>query len=173
MHLTDTPSQIYPNIRRLIDAIKPNVILHTGDVCDDVKLELYPNQIDLYEKKIQHLASMVSQTPYAQWHITPGNHDDIGLLRKVFKKAHIHEDYGILHMPFGKVGFSHYHHNLMDFDLSVRCFGHDLSVESVLPALLNGLEAIYVIQTHPFKIYSIPYPFWTDDYRKKTMKMGF
>ena len=36
LHISDTPSAIYPALRGLLRKLKPQVILHTGDLCDHI-----------------------------------------------------------------------------------------------------------------------------------------
>jgi hypothetical protein len=40
LHISDTPSEIYPFIFKIIDVLKPKYIIHTGDLADNVKLEI-------------------------------------------------------------------------------------------------------------------------------------
>ncbi|CDF58680.1 metallophosphoesterase [Thermobrachium celere] len=50
LHISDTPSNIYPELIRLVKKLSPDYIIHTGDVVDNIKLELYPFKLKEYEK---------------------------------------------------------------------------------------------------------------------------
>ena len=48
LHISDTPSEIYPYIFKIIDILKPQYIFHTGDLADNVKLEINKDRIKGY-----------------------------------------------------------------------------------------------------------------------------
>ena len=39
LHISDTPESIYPYLFKLIDNLAPDLIIHTGDLVDNFKLE--------------------------------------------------------------------------------------------------------------------------------------
>ena len=42
LHISDTPSTMFPYLRRAIRRLRPAWVVHTGDLVDDIKLENRP-----------------------------------------------------------------------------------------------------------------------------------
>ena len=38
LHVSDTPSVFYPDLARLLAAVRPRFVVHTGDLADEVKI---------------------------------------------------------------------------------------------------------------------------------------
>ena len=74
LHIGDTESWEYPCVRHLFELVKPDVILHTGDMADEVKIGRHPEYRYEYVRKISVLLDMMKQTG-ARLVIVPGNHD--------------------------------------------------------------------------------------------------
>lgn len=173
LHLSDTPSQIYSDLRSLIHTIKPTHIVHTGDLVDDVKLEIFPNQQDQYAYKLKNLSKVLA---CKNLHIAVGNHDDRQLIKKHFTNAQIANTFDRLDTPYGVVYYAHKFHAIKNMKADYFMFGHNLDQKSQIdlkPAKLNGLEALYVIDSNSSEIISLNYPRFTDDYRLKKSRMGF
>lgn len=74
LHIGDTESWEYPCLRHLFELVRPDVILHTGDMADEVKIGRHPEYRYEYVRKISVLLDMMKQTG-ARLVIVPGNHD--------------------------------------------------------------------------------------------------
>lgn len=165
VHISDTPSFIYNAIIRMIKKIRPKVIIHTGDIVDDVKLEIRPQLIDVYKKEANKFIDEISK--YAELVIlVPGNHDDFTKLKlndnvKIFKEGDVFIFNGL------RLGLSHKYENLphnCDFYL----YGHDKN--GLNDCFLNGIKNINVIKDK--EIFKLCYPIGTDNYRLKISRMG-
>ena len=76
LHLADTPSTFYGAVRRLVNTLEPMCVIHTGDLADDVKLELNPGELQRYRRKLVELRRAISPRENRKLVIVTGNHDD-------------------------------------------------------------------------------------------------
>ena len=74
LHIGDTPSRDYPYYKTLIEKIKPDVIVHTGDLADEVKVGRHPELTEEYISKIELILSILESSG-AEIFIVPGNND--------------------------------------------------------------------------------------------------
>ncbi len=88
MHLSDTPDNIYPFILNLIEKTRPDYIVHTGDLADNFKIERRPELKDKYAASVEILLRILENSK-SEVYIVPGNEDDVEILRKLVKRAHI------------------------------------------------------------------------------------
>lgn len=174
IHLTDTPSQIYKELKRLIEAVNPDYVIHTGDICDDIKLERSPKKIDLYEKKIARFAKLMASFQNTKFYFVIGNHDDRPTVEKNFPDAVIIDQPSLIETELGLFYVAHEYKDMEDVQADYYLFGHDMTQNSIAlddKWLLNGLEHIYVLRGNPIQITIIEYPYSTDSLRqKKTFK---
>ena len=75
LHIGDTESQSYPFFRALIKAVKPHVIIHTGDVADEVKVGRIPSTREEYLHKIKVMCDMMASSGAEELIVVPGNND--------------------------------------------------------------------------------------------------
>src|SRR5699024_3162657 len=76
LHIRDTPVQVYNYIFRLIDIVKPDFIIHTGDMADNIKLEMNRNRIDCYSKGATKLIDGLEKNTTSEIYYVLGNHDN-------------------------------------------------------------------------------------------------
>lgn len=175
IHLTDTPSQIHKEIQRLIIAVKPKYVVHTGDLCDDIKLERSPRKIDLYDRKIAHFAKLMAKCPGTQFYFVIGNHDNYSTVKNYFPNAQIFDKPGYIENEFGRFSVGHEYKDISTFKSDFYLFGHDMSQNSKHSDdrwILNGLEYIYVLKGNPIELITIEYPYSTDYLRQKKSWVG-
>lgn len=79
LHMSDTPTAIYGYLARLLRRVNPSVVIHTGDLADDIKLELYAGEEGHYRAAMLRLAGIL-QSPHRRVYIVLGNHDRLDLL---------------------------------------------------------------------------------------------
>ncbi|NLK65760.1 MAG: metallophosphoesterase, partial [Tissierellia bacterium] len=121
LHISDTPSEIYPYIFKIIDILKPQYIFHTGDLADNVKLEINKDRIKGYCSLVKGLVEGLEKSD-AKVYYFMGNHDDYEAVSKLSKKGTILEE-GLI--TIGELNFraGHYYKEYpykADFNL----FGH-------------------------------------------------
>ncbi|MBR3837645.1 MAG: metallophosphoesterase [Clostridia bacterium] len=88
LHIGDTDSATYPYFRKLIEMVKPQIILHTGDLADEVKLERFPERAEEYRFKAAHLIDIMRQSG-ANMILVVGNHDSYDILKELAPDAEI------------------------------------------------------------------------------------
>jgi predicted phosphodiesterase len=174
MHISDTPTMAYSAIKHLIALLNPDYIVHTGDLADNIKLELHPDQLDQYSRKIKSLASILLASR-AEIYITIGNHDHLETVKNIFPFATIFRKTGYININDTKIGISHYHHTIDSHDLDLLLYGHNLTTGSQFeskPCFSNALEGIFIYDFKPLKVHRLSYPLGTDDVRMSKFKAG-
>ena len=74
LHISDTVTASYPYVKRLIDLVKPTLILHTGDMADELKAGRIAQHVHPYEQKVVQLLKILKESGAEVW-IVPGNND--------------------------------------------------------------------------------------------------
>ena len=86
LHISDTPYSIFPALSNLVLTLKPEYIIHTGDLVDNIKLELYPKSLNRYKMYIKNLMKIM-QKPFVKGiYISLGNHDDAETIKEYIGK---------------------------------------------------------------------------------------
>lgn len=168
MHITDTPDVIYPFLRRLIRIVKPDVVIHTGDIVDNIKLEFSPTKIGLYEKKLKVLMTILKDVKTVYYCV--GNHDDETLIKKYLYTHSYVVKTGVYQAENCKLAFAHQYKDIHS-DADFKLFGH-CPIDIVDQTLCNGLNAIYMIDGKSKRRSEIPYPRDIDDFRLKKHSLG-
>lgn len=89
LHIGDTHSLDYPYYKKLIQIIKPDIILHTGDMADEVKVGRMPEKRYEYLTKIEWFTNMLNESG-ARLIIVSGNNDLTDEIRKMLPTAEIY-----------------------------------------------------------------------------------
>lgn len=165
LHISDTPSSIYPEIKRIIKIIKPHYIIHTGDIADNIKLELYPSYIDRFKHESRKILRILNNSSSAKIFLCLGNHDHPGITKKHSGRIEIIEDRKVIEIEGKRLAVSHYSDRLKDLKADMYLFGHDLSIESQVirgKICLNGIEAMHLIDLESLHVEKIGYPVGTN-----------
>lgn len=173
LFLSDTPSTLFGALPSVFEKVRPEIIIHGGDLCDDLKIEKSPGLIDLYEAKVKRLLRMLENSGADEVVLVVGNHDDLEVLKKwaaapVF--TIVESDrfswrghrIAVEHKPFG------------DREAEYVFFGHNLDrrTDGEGPSkAFNGIEALYVIAADG-RVTALPYPPGTNDERLRRRKGG-
>ena len=176
MHLTDTPDIIFPYLKRLIKLIEPDIIIHTGDLVDNIKLELTRQEIEIYDKRVMKLLTILRSQQPEQILISIGNHDDDAIIKKYLQLNEFLFEKSSITIEKRTYCFAHKHTMFTDESADYFLYGHSPNVptnKNIEPYYLNGLSAIYVIDAESGKIIEVPYPKDTDYFRQKKFKLGF
>lgn len=173
LHISDTPSSLYPEIRRVIRILKPDYIVHTGDIADDIKLHMHPSYLSRYKHEAKKMLKILN-TSSARWvYLSLGNHDDLEFVKKHAGRIEVIEDKKLLEINDKAFAICHYSDHLSDVDADIYLYGHDLSIGSQSVGekeYLNGISAIHLIDVATLDIVKLDYPLGTDNERLKRRK---
>lgn len=89
LHIGDTESNTYPFYRKLIELVKPDVIVHTGDFADEVKIGRHPEYRYEYTVKTREIVEIMRSSG-ARLIFAVGNHDVYEVLQELAPDAEIH-----------------------------------------------------------------------------------
>ena len=165
LHISDTPSQFYPELGRLIKRLKPDYIIHTGDLVDNIKLEQSTVALARYHREVKALKNILCTPGLLGVYIALGNHDDSPYVHILFEMFSVTDTYATVEISGLKLAFSHYVDQLTNLDADLYLYGHNIDQEKRSTHYLNGLTAIHVIDLNPYQVHRIPYPLGVDDAR--------
>ncbi|WP_456397833.1 metallophosphoesterase [Palaeococcus sp. (in: euryarchaeotes)] len=168
MHISDTPDNIYPFLLNIIERTKPNYIIHTGDLVDNIKLERKPELKDRYRKSLKSILHILENSG-AQVYIVPGNEDDENILKEVAKNSKILFPGSILEIEGLKLALGHEFRDVIKIDADLKLYGHNFKV--ILKGL-NGVLNVNFILLPSRKIVKIKYPDGTNFERGYKMMRG-
>lgn len=176
IHISDTPVFSYRAILKLIHILKPKYLVHTGDISDDMKVEIYPNlESEARKKAISFIDSIISQQ--FKTYISLGNHDSYSILSEYKNNDYIEitDSTAYIKIKEKNIAYSHYSNLLKKSPGDINLYGHDLSIPSQTidnKIFLNGIEGINIINLNTFEIYKLDYPAGTDSSRLRKFKTG-
>lgn len=166
LHISDTPSQIYKPLISLIEEIQPDTIVHSGDLADDIKLEMHPGELTRYSDTVAELLIPVIELT-ERLIVVPGNHDSTQAIQEISKSLDIIKPGSIVSIFDVTFGLSH---DIKDLpgNAGFMLYGHNFEAPAAdTPAIfLNGVMGINIILLPSCKVFSVPYPKGTDYYRK-------
>lgn len=173
LFLSDTPSTLYGALPSLFEKVKPEIIIHGGDLADNFKLEKSPGLIDLYETKVKKLVRILEESGADEVILVLGNHDDEEVLRRL-AAAPIFRIVESDRFTWHGIGVAVEHKPFDVGDTDLAFFGHNLERRTNTGGpnkQLNGIEAIYIIDSEG-GITALRYPPGTNDERLRRRKGG-
>lgn len=176
LHISDTPSNFYPGLKMLIRELRPKIIVHTGDLVDNIKLELYPDRRHIYTKKVNQLINMLESSCAEKVYLALGNHDDKPIVKNCTKRSIVVEGSRTIVIVKDKYKISHFFHEIIKAPEKYNLFGHDLAMPSKTEndrVYLNGITGINIIALGSKSIFTLPYPYGTNDDRMCKSNIGF
>jgi len=160
MHTGDTPESVYPFLESLIEEFRPEVIVHTGDLVDNIKLERRPDLRPAYEAGLRRLARILKASG-ARLYIVPGNEDDPELLRRFFGESLV-EPGSVVEIGGRTFALGHSWRDVADKEADFRLYGHNFEV---IPDGLNAVLGVNFIFLPEGRVVRVDYPVGTDTYR--------
>ncbi|WP_457741653.1 metallophosphoesterase [Thermococcus sp.] len=167
MHVSDTPENVYPFLRMLIEEYKPDVIIHTGDLADNIKLERRPELKPLYAGSLRKLARILKGSG-ARLYIVPGNEDDEKTLREFFGDSLV-EPGTVMEIGGKKLALGHCWRDVVDKEADFKLYGHNFKV---IPRGLNAILGVNFIFLPSGRVVKIGYPTGTDTARGYKLRRG-
>lgn len=172
LHISDTPVDIYGYIYRIIDILKPQYIIHTGDMADNIKLEIYKNRIDSYFSGVKKLIERLEKNDFAKIYYALGNHDDLETVSNLTKKGTILDD-GILTIGGYNLLVNHYYKEAPYSNIDFHLYGHSFEpghFNENGTIGLNGLLNINIIDLSDKRVFHLEYPTSTNTSRGMKLK---
>ncbi|WP_297478704.1 metallophosphoesterase [Thermococcus sp.] len=167
MHISDTPEKVYTFIAELIDEYKPDVIIHTGDLADNIKLERKPELRPLYIGAVRKLARILKSSG-AELYIVPGNEDDVELVKKFFGKSVV-EPGSVIEINGKTLALGHTWEDVADKNTDFKLYGHNFRV---IPKGLNAVLGVNFVFLPSGMVVRMDYPVGTDTARGYKLRRG-
>ena len=128
LHIGDTYSKHYPYFKKLISVIKPDIIIHTGDMADEVKVGRIPGTRYEYRSKIKFITDTLNESE-ARVIIVPGNNDVEEDIREFIPRAEVYPENTIITLDGVECRIGHMVMH-MTFDKKWSFYGHGFTGES-------------------------------------------
>ncbi|WZL74552.1 metallophosphoesterase [Clostridiaceae bacterium 35-E11] len=176
LHISDTPASFFSPLHAIIKKLKPDYIVHTGDLVDNIKLEIYPNRAKEYKKRVKVLIELLENSSAQNIYLALGNHDNKNIVTEICKRSHLIEKSRKITIEGLEINISHFPTEIIKSPSPFNLFGHDLTLHSILKdekVYLNGLLGIYIMTLESKKIFTLAYPYGTNDSRLGKTKIGF
>jgi len=173
MHISDTPESIYSHIYKMLNHSQPDVIIHTGDLVDNLKLEDSGDELlPLYQKKSAEFISNLEKLTAARIIYVPGNHDKVDIIENNTNRSEVIAEGSIIELDGVKIGLSHYPENLPQ-NADINLFGHNQKQEFESSSkYYNGILNMNYLLLPSKSDYKINYPWTVNQGRKyKTFNM--
>ncbi|WP_297548439.1 metallophosphoesterase [Thermococcus sp.] len=167
MHVGDTPESVYRFIERLIDDYRPEIIIHTGDLVDNVKLERKPELKPAYEAGLRKLARILKGSK-AKLYIVPGNEDDVELVKRFFGESVV-EPGSVIEINGKTLALGHTWEDVVNKNADFKLYGHNFRV---IPKGLNAVLGVNFIFLPSGRVVRIDYPVGTDTARGYKLRRG-
>lgn len=175
LHISDTPICFFSPLETLIRKLKPEYIIHTGDLVDNLKLQFSESLLPRYERSLKMLMDIMEASTAKEVYIVPGNHDRVNIIENFSRRSIIKESPSNINIEGINIRVSHYANDVMMDSQDINLFGHDLSLYSSTledRIYLNGISSINIITIESRQVFKLLYPFGTDDMRLKRGKIG-
>ncbi len=82
LHIGDTASYAYPYYNDLIKKVRPDIIIHTGDLADEVKAGRIPTAKAEYQENVKKISQIFKNSNAEKIYIVPGNNDITEIIEK-------------------------------------------------------------------------------------------
>lgn len=175
LHISDTPINFFYALKRLITELSPEIIIHTGDLVDNIKLGIYKGFASKYDYHVQSIINILESSSAAYIYICVGNHDDYSIIKKYCKRSIVIDNTKIVSIFDTHATLSHYPYEIIKNPSDYNFFGHDISLGNDIikgKAYLNGVSSINILTEKTKKLYYLPYPSAVDDSRLMKGKIG-
>ncbi len=171
LHVSDTPASFYRPLKQLLLLLNPRAIIHTGDLADEVKIDLSPEDLPLYRRRIQALGAFLD-SPHT--YIVLGNHDNLKEATRAFPQSTLFAQSGVISLEGVSFALSHQGTGLPRERADYYLYGHDDTPppEDVSGICRNGLQKIGCcnLRTQEWRFFD--YPFYVRDARSKKFRLG-
>ncbi len=171
LHVSDTPVSFYRPLKQLIRLLAPRAIIHTGDLADNVKIDLSPEDLPLYRRRVHTLGSFLDSP---RTYIVLGNHDNLREAARAFPQSTLFAKSRILSLEGVTFGISHRVEDLPERRADFYLYGHnDASPpEKIADLCRNGLEKIHCCNLRTGEWRFFDYPSYVRHARSRKFRIG-
>jgi len=165
LHVGDTFTNTYPWYRSLIKKLKPDIIIHTGDTADELKVSRDFDAHSTYLDRVKLLFEIFRESG-AEVYWTRGNNDLEEQVKKIAPFIKVVEPGSILNIEGKRIGVAHEKQHLPE-GADVYLYGHSTRYEIWSNErntdesdvwYLNAMWAASVLILPKRKLYSIDVP---------------
>lgn len=153
MHISDTPRSVYKFLGELIAETQPDVIIHTGDLVDNLKLERKPWLKEKYAESLKKLSFIFGKSG-ALVYIVPGNEDDVELIKRIILNSILVKPGSVIKLYGLTFALSHKPEDIKEIQADFKLYGHDPKCFEGL----NGIHSVNFIIIPEKKVVKINYP---------------
>ena len=122
LHIGDVVRRRYPEILSFVCRIRPDVLVHTGDLVDDLKVGRLPEDIPAYKEWLPDVIHWLEKL-VPEVYLVPGNNDLPELIEQTIKTAHFIPPKSVLNMS-GKQIFCCHRVKDADGEGDIYLYGH-------------------------------------------------
>ncbi len=161
LHISDTSTRDFSDVEMLIKEFKPHVILHTGDMVDEVKVGRIPEVREEYIAKLSVLSNLLRESG-AELVVVSGNNDLPDKIEEFLPTARILKKNSVIEIDGEECRVGH-SVMAMTFDRRWCFYGHGYTGDDWSPAendpsrhvRLNGCETYHLCCLKDGKYYAI------------------
>lgn len=106
LHIGDTHSGTYAWYNSLIESLKPDIIVHTGDMADEIKAGRIPEVKDVYCDRLQGILDILKKAQ-SKVYLVPGNNDLVEEVQTRASFAEILKEDTVIDIGGKKICFAH------------------------------------------------------------------
>ena len=165
LHIGDTFSYTYDWYISLVKAVKPDVIIHTGDTADEMKVSRdIPIRERYYDRASAFLNKLSSLTKRLIW--VPGNNDIPEKITELCPEIEYYDAGSVIDIGGVKLSLAHIKKDLSD-GAEVYLYGHSTRYETWSPArntpdsaelYLNAMWSANIIHLPSKRLYTVELP---------------
>ena len=165
LHISDTATRDFPAVEALIRELRPSLILHTGDMVDEVKAGRIPEARAEYTEKLGVLAHILNAAE-AELLIVPGNNDLADEISRLMPQARVLKKNSVVEIDGVECRVGHQVGGLA-FDRRWCFYGHGYTGDAWDPQdndaerhmRLNGCETYHICIPSAGKCFALPHKF--------------
>lgn len=175
LHISDTPNTSFKALMDLIKVLEPDYVIHTGDLVDNIKLQLYPKAVMRYESTLKPLIGPLENTKTRDIWLCMGNHDDESVVRRYAKRSHIVSQSQLIECHGRRIQVCHYAQEILKSPAQINLFGHNLDqpLNTANAKYFNGVKQISLISLETMTWCHMRYPIGTDEQRLGKGRVGY
>lgn len=164
LHIGDTHARDYAHYIKLVEKTRPDVIIHTGDMADEVKVGRIPRTRNEYISKIKLLLEVLGNSG-ARVIIVPGNNDLPDVIKRLLPTAEIYPVNSVVEIDGVECRVGH-QVSRMTFDKKWSFYGHGFTGETwdysqndpERECRFNAAECSYILSVREGAFWDIPDP---------------